>query len=249
MLSELEGKFFGDLAPKDRRRLENRTIRCIVITEDSHPDIKFDVFERLNTGAASLTAQELRNSVYRGEFNDALKALGVESYFTDLMGGLGNKRMDHEELILRFLAIHEGLISYKPPLRQTLNTYMRKHRRSVPSEEMVALFEQTCLTVGEVLGSFPFKVAGSKNPVNKAMFDAVMIPFSFADLAAIRDRADGVREMFEGLAGDDRFRTAIGRATADRSRMLYRVGRVADNLRELGIPVLLPEGFGLDSSI
>lgn len=249
VLSELEGKFFGDLAPKDRRRLENRTIRCIVITEDSHPDIKFDVFERLNTGAASLTAQELRNSVYRGEFNDALKALGVESYFTDLMGGLGNKRMDHEELILRFLAIHEGLISYKPPLRQTLNTYMRKHRRSVPSEEMVALFEQTCLTVGEVLGSFPFKVAGSKNPVNKAMFDAVMIPFSFADLAAIRDRADGVREMFEGLAGDDRFRTAIGRATADRSRMLYRVGRVADNLRELGIPVLLPEGFGLDSSI
>jgi hypothetical protein len=66
VLKELDGKRFMELAPKDRRRLENRTIRCIVITDDSHPDIKFDVFERLNTGAASLTAQELRNAVYRG---------------------------------------------------------------------------------------------------------------------------------------------------------------------------------------
>lgn len=56
VLTELDGKRFKDLAPRDKRRLENRTIRCIVITEDSNPDIKFDVFERLNTGAAMLTA-------------------------------------------------------------------------------------------------------------------------------------------------------------------------------------------------
>ena len=79
VLTELEGKLFADLAPRDQRRLENRTIRCIVITEDSNPDIKFDVFERLNTGAAMLTAQELRNSVYRGPLNDEFKRLSANT--------------------------------------------------------------------------------------------------------------------------------------------------------------------------
>lgn len=81
VLSELNGLKFSNLIPRDQRRLESRTIRCIVITADSHPDIKFDVFERLNTGAATLTAQELRNSVYRGPFNDSLKELAQKQYF------------------------------------------------------------------------------------------------------------------------------------------------------------------------
>ena len=51
VLTELNGKTFAQISNRDQRRLLNRTIRCIVITEDSHPDIKFDVFERLNTGA------------------------------------------------------------------------------------------------------------------------------------------------------------------------------------------------------
>lgn len=248
VLSELDGKFFAELAPRDRRRLENRTVRCIVITEDSHPDIKFDVFERLNTGAASLTAQELRNSVYRGDFNSGLKQLAQKPYFTELMGGLGNKRMDHEELILRFFALVDGLLIYKPPLRQTLNTYMRSHRREVPSDDQISLFERTCVTVGEVLGDVPFKVAGSKNPVNKAVFDAVMIPFAFADQDQLRDKVDAVAAMVVQLTDDDKFKTAIGRATADRTRMLYRVGLVAHNLRALGVQVDLPEGLGLEAS-
>lgn len=248
VLSELDGKFFADLAPRDRRRLENRTIRCIVITEDSHPDIKFDVFERLNTGAASLTAQELRNSVYRGAFNSALKQLAKKPYFTELMGGLGNKRMDHEELILRFFALADGLLTYKPPLRQTLNTYMRGHRREVPSDAHNDLFERTCTIVGAVLGDLPFKVAGSKNPVNKAMFDAVMIPFAFADHTEIRENAGEVASMVGGLIDDERFKTAIGRATADRTRMLYRVGLVAERLRGIGVTVDMPLGLGLEQT-
>lgn len=248
VLKELEGKLFAELAPRDRRRLENRTIRCIVITEDSHPDIKFDVFERLNTGAASLTAQELRNSVYRGEFNGALKTLVQEPYFTNLMGGLGNKRMDHEELILRFFALLDGLLDYKPPLRQTLNTYMRKHRKEIPSDNHVDLFKQTCVVVGEVLGNLPFKAAGSKNPVNKAIFDAIMIPFALADHAQIRAEGASIATMVENLTDEAQFMTAIGRATADRSRMLYRVGLVAKRLRSLGVEVDLPLGLGLEAA-
>lgn len=242
VLSELEGKKFSELAPRDRRRLENRTIRCIVITEDSHPDIKFDVFERLNTGAATLTAQELRNSVYRGPLNDSLRELAQAEYFTNLVGS-SNKRMDLEEVVLRFMALVSDLNEYKPPLRQFLNEYMRNHRHEPVGDELAELFENCCIVAGSILGDSPFRVPGSKNLLNKALFDAVMVPIAHSDHEALRVTGGSVRGALEQLLEDERFQTAIGRATADRQRMIYRVGSFARALRDLGVPVDLPSAF------
>lgn len=248
VLNELDGKRHEELAPRDRRRLENRTIRCIVITEDSHPDIKFDVFERLNTGAAMLTAQELRNSVYRGPFNDSLKKIAGEDYFTSLVGTSSNKRMDLEELLLRFFALLADLEGYRPPLRQFLNSHMRLHRQIPAEQTLVELFRASCETVFETLGSAPFRVLGSKNVLNKAMFDAVMVPVARADQAALREHGAEFKALIESLPLEEKFTTAIGRATADKQRMLYRVGRVADGIRSLGVSVDLPVGLGLDGT-
>lgn len=243
VLSELEGKKFSELAPRDRRRLENRTIRCIVITEDSHPDIKFDVFERLNTGAATLTAQELRNSVYRGPFNDSLRELAQAEYFTDLVG-TANKRMDLEEVVLRFLALVSDLDEYKPPLRQFLNEYMRGHRQEPINQEDAQRFADCCVVAGKILGDSPFRVPGSKNLLNKALFDAVMVPIAHSDHGALEAAgASAVRAVLEALLQDEQFQTAIGRATADRQRMIYRVGAFAHGLRRLDVHVDLPDAF------
>lgn len=240
VLTELEGLRFSGLAPKDQRRLENRTIRCIVITEDSNPDIKFDVFERLNTGAATLTAQELRNSVYRGEFNDQLKGLASQDYFTKLLGNSSNKRMEFEELVLRFFALVDGVENYKPPLRQFLNSYLRRNRTGVASESKVALFRDCCETLAAIMDELPFRSVRSKNPANKAMFDALMVTTAFADRAAMLENASAVREALEGLEDDEDFQTAIGRATADRRRMLYRLRFAEAALVTCGVPVALP---------
>lgn len=244
VLTELDGKRYNDLAPRDQRRLESRTIRCIVITDDSHPDIKFDVFERLNTGAASLTAQELRNSIYRGALNDALKFLADEDYFTDLLGGSSNKRMEYEELVLRFFALTEGVLEYRPPLRQFLNEYMRRNRELVPSLELVSRFEDSCRTALEVFGEVPFRLPGSRN-LNKALFDAIMIPIAYADREALLDKASDVRAVLKILLESDEFKTAIGRATADRFRMLYRIGAVAEGFKALDVDVAMPDRLGL----
>ena len=240
VLTELEGLRFSALAAKDQRRLENRTIRCIVITEDSNPDIKFDVFERLNTGAATLTAQELRNSVYRGEFNDQLKHLASQEYFTKLLGNASNKRMEFEELILRFFALVDGIETYKPPLRQFLNSFLRRNRRGIQSEPKVALFRDCCETLALIMDELPFRSVRSRNPVNKAIFDALMVTTAFADRAAMLERSTAVREALERLEDDEDFQTAIGRATADRRRMLYRLRFAEAALNACGVEVSLP---------
>jgi len=48
--------------------------------------MKFGTFERLNTGAVVLNAQEIRNSLYRGKFNALLRSLVKGDDFRGLIG-------------------------------------------------------------------------------------------------------------------------------------------------------------------
>ncbi|MET9422034.1 DUF262 domain-containing protein [Streptomyces sp. NPDC006540] len=243
VVTEFEGLHFEDLPLKEQRRLGNRTIRCIVITDDSHPDIKFDVFERLNTGSAMLAAQELRNCIYRGSLNSFLKELANESYFSQILGGIKNNRMAYEELALRFFSLYEDLSSYKPPLRQLLNSYMRNHRKGRPTEDAVKVFEETCNAVHEIFGSEAFRIMrdGKLGAFNKALFDSIMIALSFSDRGAAISKADEVRTLREELLDRESFQTSIGRATADRTRMHGRIKAFATGLTRLGVRCELPD--------
>lgn len=250
VLTEIQGKRFSDLAPRDQRRLASRTIRCVTITADSHPDIKFDVFERLNTNVAVLTAQEIRNCVYRGAFNTSLKEAGSYAPLEQLVGTHGLRRMVAEELVLRFLALHAGLGDYRPPLRQFLNTYMRG-RRSTPITAQENELFRDCLDVAlHTFGSAAFQVPDSTgkvhNIVNKALFDAVMLSLALADRDAIRASPGLLTQVIPGLLGDDTFRASLGRATADRRRVFERIRRLSLEIEGLGIRAGALEIVGRD---
>ncbi len=60
VLTEFQGKRFHQLPDREQRFLERRTMRAVVISPDSHPNMKFEVFSRLNTGAVALNSQEIR---------------------------------------------------------------------------------------------------------------------------------------------------------------------------------------------
>lgn len=239
VLNEIQAKKFSELAPRDQRRLANRTIRCVAITADSHPDIKFDVFERLNTNVAVLTAQEIRNCVYRGDFNSSLKEQAKYSALGELVGSTGAKRMVAEELILRFLALHSRLKEYRPPLRQFLNRYMRD-RRSVPmSAKEIELFMDCVDTAIEVFGSAAFRVPDRTgtvhNTVNKALFDAVMISIAYCDRTELRARKVELEHFIPNLLKVEEFKNSLGRATADRKRVYTRIREVSSALERYGV--------------
>ena len=64
VLELLNGSYYKDLPPFLIRRLEERTIKCLRIDSTVDPQVKFDIFERLNSGAVQLESQELRNAIY-----------------------------------------------------------------------------------------------------------------------------------------------------------------------------------------
>jgi len=244
VLSELNGRTFEELPARDRRRIESRTLRFVVITDESHPDIKFDVFERLNTGAVKLTPQELRNCIYRGKLNDALHRIATDNLFRSILGGGEDSRMRNEELALRFLALHTDLPGYKEPLTQFLNEYMRLNRDQEPDQAAISTFMDVIATVDQVYGATAFKTlkeGKTSRSINRALFDAVTQALAFADRKAVIRLGEEVRAAHVELLEDDRFLRFIARATADRVRMHGRVYSYADKLRQLGISVNLPE--------
>ena len=76
MFPDINNMRFSDLPPTLRNVLRTRpTIRAIIILRQSDRDLKYEVFQRLNTGGAPLNAQEIRNNTFYGPLNDLVMGL------------------------------------------------------------------------------------------------------------------------------------------------------------------------------
>lgn len=127
---ELDGLRFDELDPRFQRHIHNRTLRCITIMKDTHPQVKFDGFERLNTGAVELSAQELRHGLYHGRFVEWVGQTAKNQQWRGLVRAGNNKRMKAEEFLVRFLAFHTDLENYEKPLANFLNTFTELNREA-----------------------------------------------------------------------------------------------------------------------
>ena len=72
-------------------------------------DLKYEIFSRLNLGAIKLKDQEVRNCIYRGEFNDMLKNIASTNRTLKILFHDENKRFSYVERILRFFTLRNYL--------------------------------------------------------------------------------------------------------------------------------------------
>lgn len=97
IISSLNGKGYARLPPKVKRSLDRASVSAVVLLQESQGKIKSItgsrfyelrrfVFERLNTGGKRLTAQEIRNAIYGGEFNKLIVRLSRDPTFTRVWG-------------------------------------------------------------------------------------------------------------------------------------------------------------------
>ena len=263
VLAELKGKRFHQLPEREQRFLKTRSLRVVIITHESHPNMKFEVFERLNTGGISLNAQELRNSLYRGTFNQELKFLVKNQAFRTCIGTkTPRRRKVDEELILRFFALRDTLGVYKPPLKRVLNEYMGAHKD--PDDEWLAerrqIFASTMSSLASVLGGQSFRLIDQEGKplsdergkplprgVNRALFDAQAIAFSWVKAPILAGkRAEIVQRISEALTSEAT-QDAVRRATGDRRRILHRVKAMVSALEAAQVEVDVPINLNVDA--
>lgn len=231
---ELNGYTWAQLDPRFRDHISNRTIRCITILKDTHPQIKFDVFERLNTGSVKLNGQELRHGVNHGPLMRQVDNLVKNETWKKLSGIKSDKRMKGAELILRYFAFRHDRELYRKPLSGFLDTFTTTYR-SIPADKLDAWtseFIQTLEAVDYFFGKNAFKIIKpdltTAGNFNSAIYDAQMIGIAETVSPAIRGRhadRNAVQQGFIELMGDNTFATSVQRATSDETAVDTRISR------------------------
>lgn len=236
---DLNGFLFRELDPRFQTHIQNRTIRCITILKETHPQIKFDVFERLNTGAVQLNPQELRHGLYHGELMDKLDALGEYEPWQKLSGIKDDKRMRGAELILRFLALSFNLQEYEKPLATFLNKFAQRHRHGMKDDGFEELFKSTVDGVHRLLGKHAFRLideqGNADNNFNSAIFDAQMVGFAHARRSSEHITEEARRNFMSGykrLQSNREYLRSISASTSDPPLVHNRINMFKELIEE-----------------
>lgn len=179
LIRELDGYSCGDLPLKTQLNIKRASCRVEIIKWNSKYDLRFELFNRLNTGGSPLTNQEIRNSLFReisSEFNTFLKELASNVKFGKLIN-VSQKQVDElylEELVLRFMSLYNNK-SINKSIAQHMTDFMKSsvENKNFNYEKYKAIFNKT-VDILEPLGSKIFRY--SNNDVfSTAVYDTTMI--------------------------------------------------------------------------
>jgi hypothetical protein len=127
----LEGFTYSKMPEIFRRNLKRAVCRVEILNWNGSYDMRFELFNRLNTGGSPLTAQEIRNCIYRdisNDFYDFLKRIADNKDFRALID-LDDEyieRLYHEELALRFISLFKNRTNVKGSIAQHMTNFMKE---------------------------------------------------------------------------------------------------------------------------
>ena len=225
VLSDLNKLKYGDLDDKSKREFDNSSLRCTVITNFRDIQILYDIFYRLNSGSESLSTQELRQALNKGEFADYL--VDITNTLQPIHSVMNltepDKRFRDIEILLRLFAFTMYPQEYKGNLKKFLDDKMGEITRDweVMHSTIQIQYERINSSIDLLKDVFgDYKLIGRKydgdnfsNRFNKVLFEVEIFYFLHLDRAVLAKK-DLFVELFKKLCLEDSaFRASIERST------------------------------------
>lgn len=132
ILHSLNGQDFASLEGVVQLELKRKTFRAIVIKRTNDPNLRYEMFKRLNSGGSPAEAHEIRNASLRivGEEGERFlaflqKCAGHEGFkeVTDVLSDQAKQRLGRDELVLRFFALKSSIHTYKGNISDWLDDF------------------------------------------------------------------------------------------------------------------------------
>lgn len=232
LMPQLNGMTYDKLSFELVRDLRMLPITVNVLDKSTPSDVKFILFERLNTGGIKLTDQEIRTAVYRGKAIDTITEMSESAEFKEVTGHVSTKRQQDKNLVSRFATFYLlGESTYKPPLRSYINEAMKSLNKADTTtlDKMKKDFREALVTAGEVFGKQAFrrsKQDGSKAVLNVSYFEVITVVLARAG-DDVRERLLQNKELFRDnaerkMSGDEQFSAAFTRAVDHTSAVHLR---------------------------
>ena len=232
-MPQYNGRYFRDLEKSVQRRLKSKALRAVCLDKDSQ-ELKYEIFSRLNLGAVKLKDQELRNCIYRGPFNDMLKDIASNNQVLKLLFHDDNMHSAYEERILRFFALRNYLET-QGTFKVTMNRYMAKHQFDSETElqKMKNKYNGLIDLIKQVLGENAFYSLSNnqRKQFNGAVYDSIVIAFSYFPKHLIMQNADQIRTSIEYIKHNDtEYQNNVYVGTNSGARVRGRISKIIESI-------------------
>ncbi|MBD9717605.1 MULTISPECIES: DUF262 domain-containing protein [Raoultella] len=263
----LNGKTYSQLPPLIRRGLDRAKISAITLMSDNSTsaedsiDLRAQVFDRLNTGGEKLNAQELRNALYAGPFNELMIELSRNSAFAQAWeipnyeenlradGSVSEslekntlyKRMSDVEIVIRFFAFRNPE-DISGSVRSMLDETLKKNRHVTDSglnkfkEEFYSCLDLCLRVYKEDVFRLPKSKSKNDSTLSRPLYDAQMIGMylNIDNKEKIIENAQQIREGMSLLTkpDGDSYDLMVGRANTSQS-VKERIYRVSNMIDEV----------------
>ncbi|AZE69089.1 MULTISPECIES: DUF262 domain-containing protein [Pseudomonas] len=234
-LTNLSNFVFADLPPSRQRKINNRSIRGIVLNEHADEQARFDLFERINTGSKIANKAEVRRGALAGPFMNLVIELAETDLFKEL-APVSRKNADErgrEDLVTRFFAYGDGLDGYRDRPSEFLFDYVKAmNSKFAKTPSLVKAYKKIFNDTMEFVEKyFPygFRKSQTGKATPRARFEAIAIGsrHALSEKVAIAKK----RHIDVSWLNDDEFISVTGSDGANAvARLRERIGFVQRKL-------------------
>lgn len=256
-LEFLNDKNFDELPREFQRRIEETQVIAYIIKPGTPPEVKFNIFQRINTGGEPLTAQEIRHALNQGLPAKFVAKLAGLASFKKATDNIKPDRMLDRDFVTRFTSFY--LFSYKnyePDLDTFLNKGMDK-LNTLTEKQLDKLekdFDRAMNTAFAIFGRHTFRkqpprifnaklntsskdIHARRRPLSKAIFDiwsVTLSKLSASEQQTLEKKKKMVENNFIDLMNSNEdFKQAISQATGDRTRVIKRFTEVENLVNDI----------------
>lgn len=226
-LTKLNGFYFKDLSNAQQRKFLNKTLRIIVLEEDTPVAARQDLFYRINTTGIKANDSEVRRGSYPGAFTDFIDECSKNETFIELcpMSEDRVKRHERFEFVLRFFAYLNNYERFNHTVGEFLDEYLVDNMTDFDKNIFLAEFSRMLLFVKE---NFPFGFAKTKKSkaTPRVRFEAISVGVALA----LREKPDLKVKNVDWLDSDKFKEYTTSDASNNEGKLKMRVEYVRDQL-------------------
>ena len=248
-LKEFQGKKFDDLERNIRRTIEETEIVTYQMEPQTPKEVRYSVFNRINTGGITLNPQEIRQAL--NQKNNGVKLLEEitkEKDFKNIVN-VTSKRMVDRELVLRYIAFkkynYRKLNQEKKSLPKLLDETMEivdtiefenneyavmKTSLLKTLSNLIEIFEKKYLFNKKLIDNSKIKV------LNKSLFEIWTVLVSDLDnkeILRLKNKKEILKKKYIELLKDQDFNDAVTRGTNDRKSVVKRFSLLEKFIRSV----------------
>lgn len=181
VISNLNGYGYEDLFESRQRKIKNRSIRGIVLNNNTSQDARLDMFDRINTGSKNANPAEIRRGVLQGPFMDLVTELSAIPQFEELapLTKAKKKLRLHEELVTRIFAYGDGLDDYRDNPSEFLFNYSKAmNKKFEEGEKNAEDYRKRFLAIIDFVDEvfpFGFKKSAKATTTYNSRFEAIAL--------------------------------------------------------------------------